>query len=344
MSKKERIQEALGFGNRQSQGNKGKAKNGSVYQNAGDVIIGISEDHLEEWFSELKAQIAKDDAAMLVDIETTIDDALVNKVASIIADVYKDHCQNEPYDEKLTITLADLKAKQDDIVGDISAVLKDTGEIKVKISKLQNLINECQNKIDDIYAICQKNLEYCQHLLNFVKGFGVEFKDCKTFLSKIYERNEQQYYILKRIEDASKKTDETLKQHGAILSVILNCINEILEANSTCFQSGFTDEVKRIFNDYSSHFDSKLAKAVVDINDNTNKAVGAAEANINDKIAKVGNATAEGISALRKLLEEIQTQLAEMNQGNNQHDKGNEPPQHKSLPTKKIDYCPYCGK
>ena len=188
MSKKERIQEALGFGNRQSQGNKGKAKNGSVYQNAGDVIIGISEDHLEEWFSELKAQIAKDDAAMLVDIETTIDDALVNKVASIIADVYKDHCQNEPYDEKLTITLADLKAKQDDIVGDISAVLKDTGEIKVKISKLQNLINECQSKIDDIYAICQKNLEYCQHLLNFVKGFGVEFKDCKTFLSKIYER------------------------------------------------------------------------------------------------------------------------------------------------------------
>lgn len=177
---KKKIQEALGSNIRQSQGNRAKAKSGGkIYQNAGDVIEGISEEELNKWFAELKEQINIDNVHLQKTIEKTIDNVLVSKVAKIVAETYKDHCNNNPPDKKLVLSLIEIQTQATNITQDIQTIFAEQRETSIAVKEVKGRLQKIQERltaeIEDLCGLCENILFWSRETHNL----------CKTQLTSI---------------------------------------------------------------------------------------------------------------------------------------------------------------
>ncbi len=177
------IQRALGNNNKQNQWGSAKAtKGGTVNQVVGDVINGIPSEDLEKWFNELKGQIHIDNAKLQSSIEKSIEIVLVSKVAKIVVEIYKAHCEiNSPY-ESLVLSLNQIKGKANNITDDIQQIITDLKDTKTAKNEIKSKLNESKEQIN---AEIKSLSRMCEDILYNVRLAYEQCKDNKIEIEAV---------------------------------------------------------------------------------------------------------------------------------------------------------------
>ena len=233
--------------------------------------------------------------------------------------------------------------------------------LKAEDKKIQSQLKDIHRSLGAVEQICSVVKDCCETT-------GLDVKEIKSVTDLCFQK-------LEVLEKQNKKNAAKQDEQKAILRTLLDCVNEIKESKQCCVPKDFEDKAREILDDYSSHFDSKIDAAKKEILAEVDTAKKEMLAGVDT--AKNGilyvlpgmvvdefkrqNLTVVAVPpaiASPKSVPEPNT--APEHRATPEPPKpapeppksesapeltgtGSEPPKSKPLPTKKIDYCPYCG-
>lgn len=237
----------------------------------------------------------------------------------------------------------------------IASIVNGQKNIADGIAVLRAEDKKIQSQLKDIHRSLNAVEQICSEVKDCCETTGLDVKQIKSVTDLCFKK-------LEVLEEQSKKSAAKQKEQVAILRTLLACVNEIKESKKCCTPEDFEDKARGILNDYSSHFDSKIDTAKKEILAGVDTAkkeilagVDTAKNGILDVLPgmvvdefKRQNLTVVAVQpaiASPKSAPEPNTtpEPPKSESAPELTGTGSEPPQHKSLPTKKIDYCPYCG-
>lgn len=127
---------------------------------------GIQENELIEFLNNFKNQISVNNEKLQASIEKSIEKILISKVKLIIAEIYKEHCESRSPDEKLVLSLDQIKSKADNMTSDVQKVITDLQDTKNAAREIKSKLNESREPVEaeikSLNRICEDIL-YWSH-------------------------------------------------------------------------------------------------------------------------------------------------------------------------------------